>query len=165
MDQEEDVGAAFLSFLAGAAQPQTRIHILTDSDADGLPSAAILQRALRQAGYLQTTSEVRLKFETAWSLTVTERLRALSPEVLIITDLGSKPQPILPGVPTLLIDHHRPTGIPPGATLISAYRERGGNAIATTGLLAYRCAQALLPEQHPAVRLAGCHLAAFGSWR
>ena len=34
-------------------------------------------------------------------------------------DLGSRAEPLLPVVPTLLIDHHQPTGIPEGGTLIS----------------------------------------------
>ena len=149
MDPEGNAGAAFMSFLNAYATPETRIHILTDSDADGLPAAAILQHALRQAGYGQTTAEVRLKFESAWSPALIERLAHIDPEVLLITDLGSRPDPILPGVPTLLLDHHRPTGIPQGATLVSAYRElsdgESAREIATTGLMAYWCAQALLP--------------------
>ncbi len=55
---------------------------------------------------------------------------------------------IFPGVPLLLIDHHRPIGQPAGSTLITSYGtgdESGdGKDIATTGLLAFWCAQALL---------------------
>jgi single-stranded-DNA-specific exonuclease len=148
---EQNVGSPFLSFLNAFATPATRIHILTDSDADGLPAAAILQRALRQAGYAHTTAEVRLKFESAWSPSAIDRLARRAPQVLLVTDLGSRQAPILPGVPTLLLDHHRPAGVPQGATLISAYRERrdGESApeIPTTGLIAYWCAQALLRDR------------------
>lgn len=146
------IGSAFLAFLARLPGQNTRIHIFTDSDADGLPAAAILLQALRQAGYVNTTAEVRRKFESAWSPAVIERLELISPEALIVTDLGSRPDPILPGVPTLLLDHHRPLGIPPDATLISAYREMGpgenAREIPTTGLMAYRCAEALLPDHY-----------------
>lgn len=90
MASEGNAGAAFMSFLNASATPEARIHILTDSDADGLPAAAILQRALRQAGYAQTTAEVRLKFESAWSPAVIERLTHMNPQVLLITDLGSR---------------------------------------------------------------------------
>jgi hypothetical protein len=117
-----------------------------------LPAATILLMALQQAGYANVTAEVRLKFESAWSPSVLERLRIVAPDALIVTDLGSRSDPILPNLPTLLLDHHRPLGTPPGATLITAYRELGpeGNAreIPTTGLMAYRCAEALLPAQH-----------------
>ncbi len=150
------IGPHFLSFLGSLPQGlNTRIHILTDSDADGLPAAAILVRALGLAGYTAVTAEVRLKTESAWSPTVLDRLRARNPEALLILDLGSRPEPLLPGIPTLLLDHHKPLGTPPGATLITGYREAGtgpnqiedAKKIPTTGLMAYRCAQALVPRQ------------------
>lgn len=146
----QDIGAAFMAFLGRLPGLQTHIHILTDSDADGLPAAALLLKALKQAGYPNVSAETRLKFESAWSPSVLTRLALTSPDAILITDLGSRADPILPGVPTLLLDHHRPLGTPPGATLISAYRETGpganANEIPTTGLMAYRCAQALLPH-------------------
>jgi single-stranded-DNA-specific exonuclease len=152
MAAESNIGIQFLTFLAQLRDQNARIHILSDSDADGLPAATILLMALQQAGYANVTAEVRLKFESAWSPSVLERLRIVAPDALIVTDLGSRSDPILPNLPTLLLDHHRPLGTPPGATLITAYRELGpeGNAreIPTTGLMAYRCAEALLPAQH-----------------
>lgn len=148
------IGPAFLAFLSTLPRGlQTRIHILTDSDADGLPAAAILERALHLAGYTSVTSAVRLKTESAWTPAVLDRLRAQVPEALFILDLGARPEPLLPGVPTLLLDHHKPLGIPPGATLLTAYRETAAGEdakeIPTTGLMAYRCAEALIPEQAP----------------
>ena len=38
------LGEQFLGFLRELPSKQTRLHILTDSDADGLPAAAILVR-------------------------------------------------------------------------------------------------------------------------
>ena len=152
MSSESHFGANFLAFLEQLPASSAKIYILTDSDADGLPAATILLRALQKAGYSNTTAAVRLKFESAWSASATERLSKAVPDALIIADLGSRSDPILPGVPTLLIDHHRPSGVPPDATLITAYREmsHGEDAreIPTTGLLAYRCAEALLPKDH-----------------
>ena len=145
------IGPRFLTFLHSLPHTlATRIHILTDSDADGLPAAAILVRALRLAGYTAVTAEVRLKTESAWTPAVLDRLRARDPEALLILDLGARPEPLLPGIPTLLLDHHKPLGTPPGATLVTAYRETGpgedAKEIPTTGLMAYRCAQALIPD-------------------
>ncbi len=144
-------GDRFVSFLASLPGKQARIHILTDSDADGLPAAALLVRSLHGAGYPHVTAEVRRKFETPWTEAVGERLRDLAPDALIVTDLGSRAATILDGVPTLLIDHHNYSGVPLGATLITSYRamEPGEDAksIATTGLLAYRCAKALIGEK------------------
>lgn len=127
------------------------MHILTDFDGDGLPAGALLTRALREAGYANVTVEARRKFESAWWPSVLERIAAIEPEALIVADLGSRDAPLLPGVPTLLIDHHKPLGVPPGAELISSYRElaagEDSKSIETTGLLAYRCAQALLGDE------------------
>ena len=152
MTDDLEIGPRFLEFLEQVPDRDAHIHILTDSDADGLPAATILWKALRLAGYRRTISAVRLKFETAWSPSVIERVEAIAPDALIIADLGSRADPILPGVPTLLLDHHRPLGTPPGATLITAYRESGRDTeareIPTTGLMAYRCAQALVPHHH-----------------
>ncbi len=152
MTNEPTVGTQFLKFLEQIPDRNARIHILTDSDADGLPAATILLLALERAGYTRTTAEVRLKFESAWSPSALERLRGRAPDALIVTDLGSRADALLRDVPTLLLDHHRPLGVPPGATLITAYREtkNGEDAkeIATTGLMAYRCAEALLPQDH-----------------
>lgn len=152
MTPQHQIGPHFLTFLSTLpAALQTRIHILTDSDADGLPAAAILVHALTLAGYTAVTAEVRLKTESAWTPAVLNRLRGRDPEALLVLDLGARPEPLLPGVPTLLLDHHKPLGTPPGATLLSAYRETGpgedAKEIPTTGLMAFRCAQALIPDQ------------------
>lgn len=136
-------GEMFTSFLGALPKgTATDIHILTDADADGLPAGALLLRALHAAGYPRVTVETRGKFENAWMPAVHERLRARAPECLLIADLGTRPDVLLPGVPTLLIDHHAPFGVPPGATLLTSY---GTEPTATTGLLALWCAQAVAP--------------------
>ncbi len=140
----ESAGTVFTSFLAklprGAA---TDLHILTDADADGLPAGALLLRALQAAGYRNVTVETRGKLENAWMPSVHERLRLRAPEALLIVDLGTRPDELLPGTPTLLIDHHAPFGTPPGATLLTSY---GTEPTATSGLLALWCAQAIAPD-------------------
>ena len=68
------------------------------------------------------------------------RIREQQPAALIVADLGSREELLLDGVPTLLIDHHKPTGVPPGALLISGYAMQ---PTPTSGLLAFWCAQAL----------------------
>ncbi len=152
MISDKDIGTSFLKFLDRMPGRNAHIHILTDSDADGLPAATILLSALTKVGYANTTAEVRLKFESAWSPSAIERLKTVEPDALIVADLGSRVDPILPDVPTLLLDHHRPLGIPPDATLITAYREmesgKDVREIPTTGLMAYRCAEALLPDAY-----------------
>jgi single-stranded-DNA-specific exonuclease len=149
--------AMFLTFLAELPTGKaTDIHILTDADADGLPAGALLVRALLAAGYPNVTVETRGKFENAWMPPVHDRLRLRAPEALLIVDLGTRPDTLLPGVPTLLIDHHAPFGTPPGATLLTSY---GTEPTATSGLLALWCAQAIAPARaHELQWMAGISL-------
>ncbi len=142
MDRTE-AGQIFTAFLDGLPQgTATDIHILTDADADGLPAGALLLRSLHAAGYTHVTAETRKKFENAWMPEVHARLKARAPQALLVVDLGARPDELLPGVPTLLIDHHAPFGTPPGAVLLTSY---GTEPTATSGLLALWCAQAIAP--------------------
>lgn len=129
---------AFRDFTARLS-PGSSVVVLCHSDADGLPAGAILARALRRVGHTALT-EVTGKGEHPWSDAVRVRLAAHEPQALLVADLGSRPEPLLPGVPTLLIDHHRPTGTPPDAVLLTGY---GWDPTPTAGLLAYWCAQAI----------------------
>ncbi len=133
--------ATFERFLGGLdrAAPLT---ILCHSDADGLASGAVLQRGLERRGHARIAMLVTGRGENAWDAAVRERLSATAPAALIGADLGSRAAPLLPDVPTLLIDHHRPEGVPDGATLISAY---GWEAIPNTSLLAFWLVAAGVP--------------------
>jgi single-stranded-DNA-specific exonuclease len=64
------------------------------------------------------------------------RIQALEPGLVIVTDLGIRPEPVLPGTPTVLIDHHVPQGLPERATVISGY---GQDPTPSSSLLAYWC--------------------------
>ncbi|WP_419804123.1 hypothetical protein [Terriglobus sp.] len=142
MDRNE-AGAIFTRFLQTLPQgTATDIHILTDADADGLPAGALLLRALHAAGYTRVTAETRKKFENAWLPEVHARLKVRDPKALLLVDLGARPDELLPGVPTLLVDHHAPFGTPLGAVLLTSY---GTEPTATSGLLALWCAQAIAP--------------------
>ena len=85
-------------------------------------------------------AKVTRKGENAWSPGVRRRIEHSHPAALIVTDLGSREDPSVPHLPALLIDHHKPTGVPPGATLLSGY---GMEPTPTSGLLAFYCAEAL----------------------
>jgi single-stranded DNA-specific DHH superfamily exonuclease len=93
-------------------------------DADGLSAVAILKRALDRAA---RSSEVRItgKGENPWSPALRSELKERRPGGLLVTDLGAREGDILPGTPTVLIDHHVPTGGPGDATLISGKRASG----------------------------------------
>ncbi len=174
-DFKLDVGERFRAWLCELPRREhSRVHILCDFDADGLPAGALLFHALRGAGYRHTTAECRRKGESAWSEEVAVRVRKRACtdglDALIVADLGSRGGAILaspPGAPsiaTLLLDHHRPIGQPPGSALITSYDasdEAGdGKNIATTCLLAYWCAEALVgsAKAEPWLWLAGVSL-------
>lgn len=120
-------------------EPEQRVAVLCHSDADGLAAGAILVRSLQRIGF-SVIAEVTGKGENAWSPSIAERLRGYEPRALIVTDLGSRDRVLLDGVPTLLIDHHRPNGVPPHAQLITGY---GEEPTPTSGLLAYWCCEAI----------------------
>jgi len=109
------------------------VAVLCHSDVDGLAAGALLARTLRQLQYTVVAETVG-KGEHAWHPAVGARLREAAPGALIVADLGSRAEPVLPGVPTLLIDHHRPEGVAPGAELLTGY---GEDPVPTAGLLAY----------------------------
>lgn len=155
MDFSQQVGTRFVEWLRRAAPAKTaRLHVLCDFDGDGLPSGALLWRALREAGYMNVSVECRRKGESAWGEEIRSRLLDLKKkdgiDALIVADLGSRDGEILEGVPLLLIDHHRPIGQPEASTLLSSYgtgdEASDGKDIATTGLLCWWCARALCDE-------------------
>ena len=120
------------------------VTVLGHFDADGLAAIAILTRALTAADW-QVAPRVTGKGETPWDPAFAATLGRPGELLggLIVADLGTRAEPVLPDVPTIVIDHHLPTGTPAGATTIS------GNGLSpepTTALLAWWCATALGPQ-------------------
>ncbi len=132
----------FLAFLQ-QLPPEASFSVLGHSDSDGLTATAILARSLRAKGF-RIAAEVTRKGENAWSPSVLQRIEDSHPHALIVADLGSREELLISGIPTLLIDHHKPTGTPPGSILLSGY---GTDPTPTSGLLAFYCAEALGAEE------------------
>ncbi|SOB87662.1 single-stranded-DNA-specific exonuclease [Sphingomonas guangdongensis] len=127
-----------------AAFDRTRpVVVLCHFDADGLSAAAILVRALTAASWRATPVLVG-KGETPWDPAVTARLREHDPGGLIVADLGTRADPVLPGCPTVIIDHHVPTGAPDDAITLSG---NGLEPEPTTALIAWWAVQALAPDE------------------
>ena len=73
------------------------------------------------------------KGESPWDGDMAPRLGVIDPGGLIVADPGTRPEPVLSGCPTVVIDHHVPTGEPQHVMTIS------GNGLTpepTTSLLA-----------------------------
>lgn len=134
---------AFRTALAEMA-PGGPILILGHFDADGLAATAILARALGRAGR-QVETRIVGKGENPWSADLRAELaQRMGLAGLIATDLGIGEGDVVPGLPTLLIDHHVPRGTPGGAHIISGH---GAVPEPTSALLAYHCAAALGPAE------------------
>ncbi|MGC8873712.1 MAG: DHH family phosphoesterase [Chloroflexia bacterium] len=115
--------------------------ILSHSDADGISAGAILYRALQRAG---RPAELLItgKGEHAYTRGTRQELEGRRPCALFVVDLGCKSEPVLPGVPTLFIDHHRPLGVPPDGVLLSSY---GWQPVPNSSLLVWWLASAVAP--------------------
>ena len=124
---------AFADFVTPIPR-DARVVGLHDSDADGVSAGVVWQRGLERLGFTNVLRLLPDRERSAWSEGNRATVQAAAPDRLFVLDLGSQPHPVLPGVPTCFIDHHRPEGVPPGDTLISAY---AWDPIPTTSLLAW----------------------------
>ena len=115
------------------------VLILGHNDADGLSASALLARAFIRHG---TNCQVRIlgRGENPWADALRTELCGIPVGGLIVTDLGVREGVILPGVETVVIDHHVPTGVPGSATVISGIEME---PVPTSSLLAYWCTSAI----------------------
>ena len=109
------------------------VLIVGHNDADGLSATAILARGLASAGWTCRTRIVG-RGENPWQDGMRAEIAAADPGGLIVTDLGVR-EGDLAACPTIIIDHHVPTGTPGDAALITGF---GQDLIPTSSLLAYR---------------------------
>ncbi|PSJ38161.1 DHH family phosphoesterase [Allosphingosinicella deserti] len=133
-----ETGKAFAEAVRSFA-PERPPLVLGHFDADGLASIAILARALERSG---RPAEIRIvgKGETVWSEAMRAELADRRPGGLVVADLGVRERAVLDGVPTILVDHHVPSGAPGDALVLSG---NGLDPEPTSALIAYWCAQGL----------------------
>ena len=129
----EAARAAFKAFVEPIPH-DVSVVALHDSDADGLAAGVLWQRGLERLGFSNLRRLLPDRQRSAWSESNRETIRQAAPDRLFVLDLGSQPEPVLPGVSTCFVDHHRPGGAPPGDTLVSAYT---WDPIPTTALLTW----------------------------
>jgi len=132
--------AAFSTFLQ-SCKPEETIVCLHDSDADGVTAGVLWQRAMERLGFQNLTRLAPDRERNAWTPSNRATLSALKPQKLFVMDLGAQPEQVLEGVPTCFIDHHRPEGVHPDDTLISAY---SWEPIPNTSLLIYELCEGMV---------------------
>lgn len=114
--------ATFRAWLA-AVPEAARIVVFCHFDADGLAAGALFGRGLPCLGGWAVEVVSSGRSESAFSDGARERLRALAPDALLVADLGVNKGGTLEadGVPVLYVDHHRPSGAPEAAYVVSSY--------------------------------------------
>lgn len=131
-----EAGRAFL------AAPRSRWLLCPDGDVDGLTAGLLVHRTLERLGAENIAVELLHKGERLHSETFLERLRAHAPDAVVLADQGSRPESLLAGVPTLVIDHHQPKGFAPEVTPVSAF---GCEPVVASSGLAYELCRPLVP--------------------
>jgi single-stranded-DNA-specific exonuclease len=133
---------AFIGAVA-AFSPDRPPTVLCHNDADGLSAGAIFARAFARSPFGEARVRLIGRGESAWSDSIQAELLKRPPGGLIVTDLGVRPDPLLPGVPAIIVDHHVPIGLPgpATATVVSGY---GAVPTPSSSLLAFQCAEALV---------------------
>ena len=130
------------------------VAIACDSDVDGLAAAVIVERTLADLGATPHVLPAR-RGEHVHRDSMRARIEELAPSALVVVDMGSRPEPILPGLPTLVIDHHHAAaGLPPGAVVVNGFDRP---PVAPASVLAWVVCRGLAPGD------AGAWLAALGA--
>jgi single-stranded-DNA-specific exonuclease len=119
------------TFLGG--QRGKHLLIAPHTDVDGLSSCVLAVRAAEAVG-ARITLRLPGKGEHAHSPAFQERLRRAGADALLVLDMGSRAGAVVPGLPSLIVDHHASTEFPEGAQVLSGY---GHEPVAPTSLLTY----------------------------
>lgn len=142
----EDKIDAARAFIRKVAEAQARVVICPDKDADGLSAGVILYRTLVALGMKEDQLKVHLlsKGTSLRSESEADQIQKLEPSFVIVLDQGSFDGPeIVPGIPTLIIDHHYSFEFPDKAIVCTAAYSP---PIATSALLTYHICEALHPD-------------------
>ena len=107
-----------------------------DVDADGVTAGVVWQRVLERAGF-RVARLMPDRERNVWTESNRAKIAAVSPDFLWVLDLGCRDEKVLPGVPTVFLDHHRPEGTLPEDTLITGY---GWPEVPNTSWMCYEIA-------------------------
>jgi single-stranded-DNA-specific exonuclease len=111
-----------------------RVVIASHNDVDGLSAAIVMTRALAVAGAAVQVLPSR-RGEHVHQEAMRRRIRTYRPDALVVVDMGTRSGPIVPGLPTLVVDHHSADGgVPDGVLLVNGYDR---SPVAPSSVLAY----------------------------
>jgi hypothetical protein len=136
--------AAAKRFVAAAS---ARVVVASHNDVDGLSAAVIMTRTLAAAGAAVQVLPGR-RGEHVHQDAMRHRIAACRPDSLVVVDMGTRYGPIIPGLPTLVVDHHSAKGgVPDGVLLVNGYDRE---PIAPSSVLAHVICQDLPGNENSA---------------
>lgn len=98
-----------------------RVVVASHNDVDGLSAAIIMTRALTAAGAAVEVLPSR-RGEHVHQDSMRRRISACRPDSLVVVDMGTRTGAIIPGLPTLVVDHHSANGrVPDEVLLVNGY--------------------------------------------
>lgn len=133
--------AAARGLLARLGERRGRVIVAPHGDVDGLAAGALAIRALERIGAAPIAC-LPGKGEHVHTPAMRARLAAIGADGLVVLDMGSRAGPIVPGLPTIVVDHHDAREVPEGAVYVSG---AGCEPVAPTALLAYVLLGAIAP--------------------
>lgn len=100
---------------------EDKILILTHVDSDGVSSGSLLYKVLKEKGFRNIEIIYPGKGENGYSDSVKNRIKEKNPNYLFILDLGSYKTKYDNLKKIILIDHHRPEGVPENGVLFTSF--------------------------------------------
>jgi hypothetical protein len=98
-----------------------KVVVAAHNDTDGLCAAVIVLRALAARGVDADPLPAR-RGEHVHQDAMRARIAERHPDALVVVDMGTRAGSVIPGLPTLIIDHHDATaGAPSDAVLVNGY--------------------------------------------
>lgn len=130
------------AFLSGAPLGG-RLAIAYPGDANGTSAAALAVRWAERSGRVALPLPPG-KGEDLYGGAFRARIEAARPDALLVLDQGSRARPVMPGMATLVVDHHDP---PPEGVPVEVYLsgiELGEEPTPTASILAWRLVSPLV---------------------
>lgn len=135
--QSERAFSPATEFLAGLEAD--RVAVVMDGDADGLSGGRIVAYTLAERG-MEVVPVFPGRGEHGYAPNVVEQVLRAEVSAVVLVDTGAAAENPYQPRAVLVLDHHRPLGIPTGATFVSSF---GRDPTETSSLIAYLACRSL----------------------